>query len=297
VAGERAGLVAAGIAAVYPMLVALDGSMRSEALYLPLVCGALLLTYRLLERPRLGEAAGLGALIGLAALTRSEAWLLAPALGLPLAWRLGRRDGLRVAVAIGLGTLVLVTPWIARNWITFDRPALSTNEGGLLAGANCHRAYYGRYIGTWPCFRPEPALASNEAVAEARLRREAIDYARDHAGRLPAVVGVRMLRVWELYHPRDQAAIESVVSERNLRVQQAGVVALYLLAALAVYGFVRLRRRRVVLFPLVVPIVMVTLVSAVTYGSTRFRAAAEVPIVVLAAAAVARNGQGASGLS
>lgn len=286
-AGERAGLVAAAIAAVYPMLVALDGSMRSEALYVPLVCGALLLSYRLLERPRLVEAAGLGVLIGLAALTRSEALLLVPALGLPLAWRLGRRDGVRVLAVAAVAALVVVGPWLARNWSTFDRPtALSTNEGGLLAGANCPRAYYGRDIGGWPCFFGDPAFASNEAVASARLRRRAFDYAGDHLGRLPVVVAVRVLRTWELYNPRDQAVLETKISERKLRVQQAGVASLYLLALLGIYGLVLLRRRRAVLFPLVVPLVLVTLVAALTYGTTRFRAAAEVPIVVLASVAI-----------
>jgi 4-amino-4-deoxy-L-arabinose transferase-like glycosyltransferase len=287
VAGERAGLVAAGLAALYPMLVALDGSMRSEALYVPLVCGALLITYRLLERPRLAEAVALGALVGLAALTRSEALLLVPALGLPLALRLGRPAGLRVLAAITLATLVVVAPWAIRNWATFDRPtALSTNEGGLLAGANCPRAYYGSAIGSWPCFRVEPEGSPNEAATSARLRREALDYAGDHLGRLPAVVAVRVLRTWELWDPRSQAELETGISERRLGVQQAGVVSLYLLAALAAYGIVLLRRRRAVLFPLVVPLLLVTLVSALTYGTTRFRAAAEVPVVVLASVAL-----------
>src|SRR5438105_11717167 len=51
VAGERVGLVAAAIAAGYPLLVALDGSVRSESLYAPLIALALLAAHRLLDRP------------------------------------------------------------------------------------------------------------------------------------------------------------------------------------------------------------------------------------------------------
>jgi hypothetical protein len=55
------------------------------------------------------------------------------------------------------------------------------------------------------------------------------------------------------------------------------------LVALAAAGVVVLRRRRVALLPLLVPIVVVTLDAAAFYGLVRFRVPAEVSIVVLAA--------------
>ena len=76
VGGPRAGLAAAALAAVYPAFVALDGSVRGESLYAPLIAFALLAAYRLRERPDARRAAELGAIVGLAALTRSEAVLL-----------------------------------------------------------------------------------------------------------------------------------------------------------------------------------------------------------------------------
>jgi hypothetical protein len=57
--------------------------------------------------------------------------------------------------------------------------------------------------------------------------------------------------------------------------------------ALAVYGIVVMRRRRSVLWPLLVPVVIVTIASAVTYGQTRFRVPAEPSLVVLAAVGLA----------
>src|SRR5206468_5751602 len=84
VAGDRIGLLAGAIAAVYPALWMLDASLRSESLYLPLIALVLLLAYGLRDRPGWRRAALLGAAIGLAALTRSEALLLVPLL---LPWR------------------------------------------------------------------------------------------------------------------------------------------------------------------------------------------------------------------
>lgn len=285
VGGVRVGLVAAAIAAVYPALWMLDGSLRSESLYLPLVALVLLLSYRLVDAPGWRRAALLGLAIGFAALTRGEAVLLVLLLGIPVLLLVPRGGRLRLAAALAAGCLLVVGPWLARNWITFDRPAaISTNEGGLLAGANCRTAYHGPLIGTWPCFpQNDPAWGENEAVISGHLRSRAIDYASDHAGRVPAVAGVRVLRVWDLWSPADAAHLESEIADRHLRAQQAAMASLYLLIPFAVAGAVLIRRRGRPLRILIVPVVLVTLVGALTYGSTRFRVAAEPAIVVLAA--------------
>jgi hypothetical protein len=280
VAGDRVGLIAAALAAVYPALWMLDASLRSESLYLPLVALVLLLAYGLREQPGWRRAALLGAAIGLAALTRSEALLLVPLL---LPWRHPK-----LAAAVVAGCFVLVAPWLVRNWITFDQPtAISTNEGGLLAGANCHAAYYTDLIGTWACFPVnDPAWGTNEAVISGHLRSRAFDYASDHAGRVPAVVAVRVLRVWDVWKPRSSAHFEASIADRDIGAQRAAMLSLYLLVPFAIGGAVVLRRRGQPLRILLVPIVFVTLVAALSYGSTRFRVAAEPSIVVLAAVGV-----------
>jgi 4-amino-4-deoxy-L-arabinose transferase-like glycosyltransferase len=293
VGGERTGLIAAGLAALYPMLIVLDGSGRSESLYVLLVALILLLAYRLARAPGWVTAAILGAVTGLAALTRSESVAYLLLVALPAVWmaRPALRDRLRLAGVVLVAFAVVIAPWQVRNLTTFERPvALSTNEGGLLAGANCGLAYYGVGIGTWPCFPSlGPTLQRDESEVSWRLRREAFDYIGDHLGRLPAVIGVRVLRTWELWDTRDQASIEINISERHLRVHQAGVLGLFLLIPLAVWGALGLRRMGKPLSLLLGPIVLVTLLSALTYGTSRFRAAADVSLVVLAALAVSRR--------
>jgi 4-amino-4-deoxy-L-arabinose transferase-like glycosyltransferase len=284
VGGMRIGLIAAAVAAVYPALWMLDSSLRSESLYLPLIVLVLLLAYRLLDEATWRRAAVLGVAIGLAALTRSEALLLVPLLLVVLPVR-----RLQLVGALLAGCLVVVGPWLARNWIVFDQPtAISTNEGGLLAGANCRGAYYTVLIGTWACLpRNDPAWGENEAVISGHLRNQAFEYASDHAGRVPAVVGVRILRVWDLWKPRESAHFEASIADRDIHAQRAAMLSLYLLVPFAVAGAVLLRRRGQPLRILLVPIVFVTLVAALSYGSTRFRVAAEPVIVVLASVAAA----------
>ena len=286
--GERVGLVAAGLAAVYPVLVATDGSLRSESPFALAIALVLIAAYRFLDRPDARRAAVLGVAIGVAALARSEAVALLVLIALPLAVRAGggRRGAALVAVSVAACGLVLA-PWLVRTWIQLDDPvAISTNSGGLLAGANCDQVYSGDFLGQWSFECLPPNTGKSEAEASADLRDKGLRYARDHADRLPVVIPVRVMRTWELYRPRQQATFESFFEGRNLFLAEAGVIFYYLLVPLAIYGLVLLRRRGEPLAIMVAPAVVVTLVSIAAYGFTRFRVAADVTLVVLAALAL-----------
>ncbi|MEA2429965.1 MAG: hypothetical protein QOI19_438 [Thermoleophilaceae bacterium] len=287
VGGERVGLLAAAIAAVYPALVVLDGSLRSESLYAPLIAFLLLAAYRLVDRPSTRRALAVGALIGLTVLVRSEAVLLGVLLlvtamkQLPSGARL-RRTAVAVVVA-----LLFVTPWLARNWAEFDRPLLSTNEGSLLYGANCHAAYHSGQIGTWPCYpRLTVTPGRDEADVSSELRSTGLRYAGDHASRLPAVAAVRVLRTFDLWSPNRATRLEADIGNRDLTTYRVGVAIYYLLAPLAVAGALILRRRGELLGFLLAPLALVVVVSVLGYGTPRFRVPLEIPIVVLAGVAL-----------
>ncbi|MFL5780530.1 MAG: ArnT family glycosyltransferase [Thermoleophilaceae bacterium] len=285
VGGERAGTIAGVLAAVYPVMIAADGSLMSEGLYTLLIAAALLAALRLRDRPDGRGAALLGAVVALAALTRSEALLLFPLLVLPIAltrpagrWRL-------TAVAV-LTAALLIAPWTIRNWAELDRPVLiSTNDGTLLAGANCGLTYHGEDLGFWNIKCISERSIANEARQEARWRSEGASYAGDHLGRLPVVLGARLLRTFDLYQPRRMVRF---AEGRSVRADQIGVVVYYLLVPFAVAGGWLLRRRRGDLLVLLAPVALVVALSLIGYGIPRFRAPAEVTIVVLAALAAGR---------
>ncbi len=287
VGGARVGLLAAAIGASYPLLIAADGALMSETVYGLLVALSLLAAYRLLDRPTSAAALVLGLLIGLAALTRPEALLFLPLLVAPVAWRAapgwGRRAGL-VALAC-LATALTIAPWTIRNWSAFDRPvAISTNEGAVLAGANCDLAYHGPDVAYWKIECIPERTSANEAVDAARWHRLGLDYARENVEELPRVAALRVLRTWDLFQPRRMVLF---AEGRHVRAEQAGIAVYFVLAALAIYGVVVLRRLRARLLILLAPVVLVTVTSVLSYGIPRFRHAAEIPIVILAAVAVA----------
>jgi 4-amino-4-deoxy-L-arabinose transferase-like glycosyltransferase len=274
-AGDRVGLVAAGIAAVYPTLIAADGALMSESLYGLLVALSLLSAYRLLESRSLGRAIVLGGLVGLAALTRAEAVLLLPLVLIPI---VRHPLGKRAAVTAILVMVAVIAPWTVRNWEVFHRfVPLATDSGSAIAGANCPSVYSGPNIGSWNIFCVKD-YHGNEAITTARMRTDGARYALHHVDRLPAVVAARELRVWSLYQPLQQHS-----EGRSIKVEHLGLAMYYVLVALAIYAIPRLRRLRQPVWVLLTPIVMVSITAALIFGNVRFREPAEVSLVILAA--------------
>lgn len=285
IAGARVGLVAAALAAAYPMLVLPDATLQAEGVYGLLVNAVLLLVvrWRASRSPR--DWLAVGGLVGLATLTRSEAFLLVPLVVAPLALRRGMRDALRPVALAGLGLLAVVAPWTVRNAVELDHLIpLSNNRGTLLAGANCDRSWQGDRRGLWSfeCTLDVPSTGRDEVARTGRYVDAGTTYVREHVGELPGVAAVRVLRTFGLWAPGQQLDEEAREgrSEAGLR---AGYSAYLLLAAAAVVGSVVGLRSRLPVAPLFGTIVLVVLTAAVSYGNQRFRMAAEPSIVVLAA--------------
>ncbi len=117
-------------------------------------------------------------------------------------------------------------------------------------------------------------------------RSRALDYMQDHASKVPAVVAARVGRTWSIFRPMDMLEFNRGEG-RERAVTAAGLLAYYPVLGLAIAGgFVLARRARRRLWVLVVPVIVATIGVAVTYGQTRFRAAAEPSLVVLAAVAL-----------
>ena len=255
VAGERAGLIAAAVAAVHPLLWLADGALMSESLYGPFVVAALLAACAYVGARSAGRAALVGALVGLAALTRGEALLLVPLLALAMLVRapLPGRARLAHLGALVAAFAVVLAPWSIRNALTFDEPVLiSANADGVWAGANCEPTYYGAIVGSWdfPCYGRRPAGDESEQSRE--YRRRGIAYMRAHAGRVPVVLAARVGRAWDVYRP-DQNRVFAASEGRPARSEQLGVLLYWLLLPVAIAGAWLLRRRGHVLAILLRP--------------------------------------------
>ncbi len=142
IGGTAAGGIAGLAVALWPSHVWLSTRVLSE----PLDSVVLLAAADLLLRRKF--AIGGGAL-GLAVLCRPGG-LIAAALAGTVSGRAeekGRRlgaSGMAVAMAV-----LVVTPWVVRNWRAFGRPLLVTSAGVTLFGGNCPAALEHENPGRW----------------------------------------------------------------------------------------------------------------------------------------------------
>lgn len=288
---RRLGLLSAALVAVSPFLIAVDGSMMSETLYLPLALLALLLAHRARYHSGVVTWLALGAVIGLASLARGDALLLVPFVMLPAAFL--SRDALRhllPRLALGIVALaVVLAPWVIRNSDAVGQATISTiSANGVIAAANCKAVYSGPAIGSWsrPCMHESTIGARlTEADFATKLRRQGIDYALDHADRWPVVGAARVGRVWGVWNPSDLTRREAVES-RNHRWQWLAWPVSLATLVVGLIGFTVLARQRRPIAVLVGPVAMATFLALAIYGNSRFRTLAEPALLIGTAAAL-----------
>ena len=205
---RRAALMAASFWALFPPAIFYANFLMTETSFTFL----LLLAIFLLVRPRPSRTWGmilLGITFGALVLMKPGAalMLLIPVV-LYRRLRLTRRD---VALAIGC-TILIVAPWIVRNWLTFGKPVLSSNGGVNLLIGN-HPGATGAYNLSF-----DPWImsgASNEFEAERRASQYAWEYITSNPGAF-AVNAVKKLAhffesesgllVWT-FHPQPETSL------------------------------------------------------------------------------------------
>jgi 4-amino-4-deoxy-L-arabinose transferase-like glycosyltransferase len=286
--GDRAGLLAAFLAVIYPNLWINDALILSESLYAGLVALVILAGYRFWRGPSWQSAALLGGAVGIATLTRSEGLLLLPGLVLPLALMLrdrtwGQRAGL--AIVSGSVALALMAPWMISNLLRFEEPAppyLATGSGRVLAFGNCDKTYSGDFVGYWNIECAPARFSGDESQIDTIHREKATAYMEDHVGELPRVALARVGRMWQVYRTDQGVEFDRFFERRGLDETRFALGQYYLMLPVAVAGVVLLWRRRVTIIPLVSPFVLVTFTAATTFGITRYRVPSEVALCILA---------------
>jgi 4-amino-4-deoxy-L-arabinose transferase-like glycosyltransferase len=287
--GARTGLIAAGLAAVYPNVFLYEREVLSEPLVMLGIATMLWLAFTFRASPRLGRAMALGAVAGALAMTASNEIAVAVVLVAPLILSVRTVDARRRIAWLASAAAVCVVfmaPWSIYLSARFDRPVLLTGAvGATMAAGNCTPTYHGPLLG-WYKFgcaivlRPSDDPITNDD----RARTRALDFMRDHKSRVPAVVAARVGRTFSVFRPFQQLQLEFGYPVRW--VARWGLIMYWMLLPLAVAGAVVGRRRGVPIYPLLAFPVVVVLSVLLTIGSVRYRAPAEIPLVLLAAIAI-----------
>jgi 4-amino-4-deoxy-L-arabinose transferase-like glycosyltransferase len=139
--GPAAGLVGAGVVAIYPALLEYQGMLMGEPLAATLLSGAVLAVLWAADANRArGWWLLPGLLFGALALTRPEYVAISLLVAVAVFVRKGRdgwRECLPQALILLLGLVLVVAPWTARNAVALDRFVPVSTGGGqvLFAGS------------------------------------------------------------------------------------------------------------------------------------------------------------------
>lgn len=299
------GLVAAAFAAFSPLWVQWGGRVLSESVYLVVIPLLLWMALECVDRPSWRIFGVVGLVIGVAALTRSEALAFVVVLGVPLVL-LGSRDWRRrgaYAMALVAGVIIIVGPWLVRNEIQMGGLTLSTDNGTTWAGAYTPATFspanplYGsfdnatQFADTLVSLKwgkpPGGAKAWTELTLENAVGSAGKSFARSHLSDLPGVVLAREGRLWGVYALGSQLQYDAEEGGQVRGFFVAGQFVEWISIPLAIAGGIVLgrdsRRRLVVL---VAPMVVAALGAAVFYGTTRLRVVAEPSLFLLASIAL-----------
>jgi 4-amino-4-deoxy-L-arabinose transferase-like glycosyltransferase len=294
-AGRRVGVLTALLAAVYPGFWVLEAQVLSEPLGLVVVGVLMLVLADLWDRPTLWRAVLVGAVTGAVGLVRSELFVLlviAVAPILLLNPRLSVRQRLASVGTAIAAALVVIAPWTIYNLGRFEEPVLlSSNVGSTLLAGNCPASTYsGELLGfyTTACIQElSPRVTGlDRTQRDIEFRRVAIDNLGDNLGRLPDIVAARYGRVTGVFRPSQTVGFAAEWLNSATWPVWAWVASFWIVAPLAAYGAVTLRRSRTFQWPLVAPVVIVLLAVTVAYGEPRYHTPADLGLVVLAAVAI-----------
>jgi 4-amino-4-deoxy-L-arabinose transferase-like glycosyltransferase len=291
---RRRALTTMGIAAVFPPLILVGETLITESLFVPLVLAALAAVVehrRSIRRYRWALLAGL--LVGLAALTRSNAVLLLVPFALATSGRPFRRlREVAPALALIATCALTIAPWTVRNAVELHAFVPITTQASGLSGiyndttrrTHIHRA----------AFRPpqeDPAnaalLARSSRLGEVALTRRLVSSARqymlDHPLYVLEVGGLNSLRLLHLYDPGYARATARDIGVPLLLVD-LGRWSFYPVGLLALLGACTMTARATPRWFWLIPVLLMT----VTFvgGFIRYRAPMDPFIVMLAALAL-----------
>ncbi len=297
--GPMVALVALALAAVYPVLVEVDGTLVAENLLVVFELAAVwaALRSRRARRSYLWVAAT-GVLTGLATLTHENAILLLAPL-IAAVWttrpRLSRRSMAAPALLVAT-TALTIAPWTIRNAIELHTFIPVSDETGItLVGTyNPASAAFGAVAYKWRLYfgipgehaliRESPRLT--ELQLGGRLQSQALHFIGQHPTAPIQVAFHNTLRLFELEGTYAWKASATAIG-LHTGVARIGVFSFWIICVLALLGLFTTAVRRGPKWLWGVPLLLGLSVVLVNVETPRFREPVDPFVVLLAACAIA----------
>ncbi len=306
--GERIGIFAGIVSAIYPFLYVYDGLLYAESLYTFLLLAFCYTLYRMQRSPRLSLIIISGVLLGLLSLTRPNGIAL---LGLFVVWAgvmykikvLSWRTALKSVLVVSLLSLIFIAPWTLRNYkVTHTLVPVAVGDGKVMLGAYNYETadpvyQHGYYAGVWiipsestPWITenfPKECARTCEVTRDNAYKTAALQWIESHLSSMPFLLGQHFMNTWEVVPQEADLATNRFPDRDSSRFVVAMMETITpIVFALALLGVVVTSERWRELLFIYLMILLTLAQDVVFYGIPRFRAPIEPMLILLASGAV-----------
>ncbi len=306
--GERIGIFAGIVGAIYPFLYVYDGLLYAESLYIFLLLAFCYMLYRMQRSPRLSLMITNGVLLGLLSLTRPNGIAL---LGLFVTWVgvmyrikvLTWRTSLKSVLIVSLLSLIFIAPWTIRNYkVTHTLVPVAVGDGKVMLGAYNYETadpvyQHGYYAGVWiipsestPWIAaqfPKNCARACEVMRDNTYKTAAFQWIEGHVSYMPFMFGQHFINVWEVVPQEADLATNRFPDRDSSRFVVAMMETITpIIFVLALLGLVVTSKRWRDLLFIYLMLLLTLAQSVIYYGIPRFRAPIEPMLILLASGAI-----------
>jgi 4-amino-4-deoxy-L-arabinose transferase-like glycosyltransferase len=296
--GAATALGAMGLAAIYPVFIELAGTLVAENLLVVFMLASVWTALRARRSPRpLAWVAATAALAGLATLSHENAAVFVIPLAVAAAAAAGHswRRRLLGALTLLVATAAMIAPWTIRNAVELHHFIPVADETGITLRGTYNQASgsYPRLPYKWRFYWSIPqdagvkhrAFHETEVPLSNQLESRALHYIGRHPSAPLAVAWSNLQRMFELRgsYAWHQSAHAIGLHEADAQV---GVIAFWVLCALAIGGLFTTVARRAPPWLWSLPILYALTIVFINVETPRFREPIDAFLLLLAACAV-----------
>jgi 4-amino-4-deoxy-L-arabinose transferase-like glycosyltransferase len=234
--GERVGLLAAGISAVYIYFFYYAAALMTETFFFLAVLGSLYLALSFVDRPGWKKAIAFGISVGCAILLRQLFLLILPFLIGWIIWATRKSFRMHYILGMLLVPALMILPWTVRNYFAFHQfVLLNTNAGYAFFWAN-HPIYGTNFLSIlpseYPSYKgliPPELLSLDEASLDRALLNLGLGFVLNDPGRY-ILLSINRIKDYFLFWPLATSGLLSNIS----RVGSFGIFLPFMLYGLVI---------------------------------------------------------------